>query len=57
MLQNIAFFNLLSTPDILYWIKFIQEVMYAIPKDWLDEITKTEYVEELCEKAFNMLTA
>lgn len=23
----------------------------AIPKDWLDEITKKEYVEELCEKA------
>ena len=23
----------------------------AIPKDWLDEITQKEYVEELCERA------
>ena len=24
---------------------------YAIPKDWLGEITQEEYVEDLCEKA------
>ena len=27
----------------------------AIPKDWLDEITQKEYVEELCGKAIYLL--
>ena len=30
------------------------EPVDAIPKDWLDEITKKEYVEELCEKASSL---